>query len=60
MKAASASRDSAPPTLSRFTPTASISAALSAGSAALITTLIGLPTDEATSFMAARSRRPGA
>src|SRR5207253_6990281 len=60
MKAASASRDSAPPTLNRLTPTASISAAVSAGSAALITTLIGLDTAEATSFMVARSRSPGA
>src|SRR6476659_1191704 len=53
MNAARARRDRAPPTLRRLTPTASISAALSDGSAALITTFIGLPTDDATSFMVA-------
>ncbi len=57
MKAASASRDRAPPTLRRLTPTAFIYAAESEGSAALITTLSGLPTEEATSFMVARSRK---
>ena len=41
MKAASASRDSAPPTLNPLTPIASISAAVSEGSAALITTFKG-------------------
>ena len=41
---ASASRDNAPTTLRRLTPTASISAAIRVGSAALITTFKGLPT----------------
>jgi hypothetical protein len=60
IKAASANRDSAPPTLSRLTPTASISAAVSEGSAALITTFKGLPTACTTVRMVARSGRPGA
>ena len=60
MKAASASRDNAPPTLRRLTPTAAISAALRAGSAALITTFKGLPIACTTVRMVFRSRRPGA
>src|SRR5882724_12452327 len=58
--AASASRDSAPPTLMRLTPTPARSAAVSAGSAALITTLTGFVTDETTVRIVARSLTPGA
>src|SRR5262249_10629805 len=59
-KAASASRDSAPPTLIRLTPTPARASTVSAGSAALITTLTGLLTDDVTVRIVARSRTPGA
>src|SRR6185437_2793474 len=57
---ASASLLSAPPTLMRLTPAFASCEAVSAGSAALMTTLSGFVTDEATVPMVARSRRPGA
>ena len=59
MKAASASRDSAPPTLNRLTPTASISAAVNEGSAALITTFKGLPMACTTVRMVAQIAQAG-
>src|SRR5438874_1866822 len=58
--AANASRDSAPPTLMRLTPASASCAVVSAGSAALMTTLTGLCTAAVTVRIVARSRNPGA
>ncbi len=60
MNAARARRESAPPTLMRFTPTPASWATVRSGSAALITTLTGLPTADTTVWIVARSRTPGA
>ena len=53
-------RDSAPPTLMRFTPAADSCSTVKVGSAAPITTLNGFFTAETTVRMARRSRTPGA
>jgi hypothetical protein len=58
--AASAKRDRLPPTLMRLTPTSASCAAVSGGATWLITTFTGLPTDDTTVRMVARSLSPGA
>src|SRR5262249_13321668 len=57
--AAMARRESAPPTLMRLTPASASCARLRSGSAALITTFIGLLTDDTATRIVARSRTPG-